>query len=336
MAHGIGRLQHYREKASILYGIGFVKAVLSASCAGDNMNIAQSGVWPAIVIKNQKNPAKLHISRDYASDHTLGLVDQVRKALILSVLVKDSVQELTDLFQKRWQERRKNWNKKKDICLYNEMTELLTGCACEWAGIALPSVDFKKRANEFIAAGDNSGRKGLHQLRAQYLRIRSEQWAQSLIRQVRSGKLSPPAHSALYRIAFYREPIFHLSLNASAAATELLNILRPLVIASRHMALSARTVHRYPEYRSRLDNEVGQEIFIQEVILKDNRYADVTLTSFMMKEFFKTWLSLGDGVQVSIPNLELQQPNISASQPEQSFKFNFNLEDKRPDEYEIA
>ncbi len=300
------------------------------------MYVAQAGVWPAILVRNQKNPVKLHISRDDASDHTLGLVDQVRKALILSVLVKDSVQELTDLFQKRWQERRKNWNNKNDICLYSEMTELLIGCACEWAGIALPSVDFKKRANEFIATGDNNGHRGLGQLRAQYLRVRSEQWAQSLIRRVRSGELSPPIHSALYRIAFYREPIFHLPLNASAAAVELLNILRPLVISSRHMALSALTIHRYPEYRIRLADEVGQEIFIQEVILQDSRYADATLTSFMMKEFFKTWLPLGDGIQVPIPNLELQQPNKSAAQPEQSFKFNFKLEDKRPDEYEIA
>ena len=105
-----------------------------------------------------------------------------------------------------------------------------------------------RRTKEMADLISSAASVGPHYLAGRLARHDAEGWAGGLIESARRGALTPPAGSALERIATHRDLDGHY-LDEHAAAVELLNVIRPTVAVSRYLVFCALALHDYPEWR---------------------------------------------------------------------------------------
>ena len=58
-----------------------------------------------------------------------------RKALFMSFMTKNNIQELLDYFRIYWHEYMGKWEQEDQIRLFDEVQEILCRAACAWTGI---------------------------------------------------------------------------------------------------------------------------------------------------------------------------------------------------------
>ena len=101
------------------------------------------------------------------------------------------------------------------------------------------------------------------------LRRHTEAWARAHIEAVRMGREVDP-NSPLAVIAFHLDADGEV-LSTDHAATELINVLRPVVAVARYIVFGALAMHSFPEWRARLaarseaGNDADMDMFVQEV-----------------------------------------------------------------------
>jgi fatty-acid peroxygenase len=113
---------------------------------------------------------------------------------------------------------------------------------------------------------EGAGAVGPRNWRGLLRRSRTEDWARSIINNVRAGYMRVPPGTATEIIAMHRDADGRL-LDTKVAAVELINVMRPTVAVARYVTFAALALHRYPECRQKLisGDKSYLEGFVQEV-----------------------------------------------------------------------
>lgn len=198
-----------------------------------------------------------------------GLDDQAhrhRKQLFMSLLTRERVTELLELVENQLERAAVQWERMPAVPFFREMEKLLFHAVCQWAGVPLWAKELDQRAKDMGAMIDAFGAVGFRHIRGRKARKRSELWIESIIEQVRAGKLFPDQNSALFQISWHKELNGSL-LDSKVATVELINILRPTVAIARFIAFGVVAWADYPDTRVKFmeGNEKDRLRFVQEV-----------------------------------------------------------------------
>lgn len=201
-------------------------------------------------------PTVVHLLQDKGSVQTLdGGTHQHRKAMFLSLMDDASVDRLVGIFDHQWHEALQRWRIQGRIVLHDEVREVLTRSAAEWAGVPLDGSEAAARTKELGMMIDQAGSFGPANWLAQLRRRRTEQWMEQTVSGVRSGRLQPSEGSAAAVVARHRTPDGG-ELPAGVAAIELLNLVRPIVAVARFVVFAALALVEHPRWKS--DFRVGR------------------------------------------------------------------------------
>lgn len=151
-----------------------------------------------------------------------------RKAMFMSLMTPERLDEMTMVFAEEWGNRIPEWQRKRKVLLFDEMEEVLCRAVCRWAGVPLQEQDVPWRTFELGILIDGAGGIGPRHWQARSARKSLEVWLESLVRDVRNGAVVPAPETALHVFSFHRDAQSGL-LDARLAAVELINILRPTV-----------------------------------------------------------------------------------------------------------
>lgn len=189
-----------------------------------------------------------------------------RKAMFMSLMGPDKLQELAEMTKKQWENKLDKWEKEDEITLYEEVQELLFRAACEWAGVPLEEKDVEKHTKAIVKMIETPAAIGVQYWRGKRDRNAMEDWIENLIEQVRNGDLKPPEGTALERFSWHQDLEGNL-LDKHVAAVEVLNIIRPTVAIAIYINFTALAVTQQPEERKKLatGDEKLLRSFVQEV-----------------------------------------------------------------------
>ncbi|MET0981106.1 MAG: cytochrome P450, partial [Telluria sp.] len=195
-----------------------------------------------------------------------GEMHQVRKAMMMSLQTPDSRARLVALAESEWRARFERWPRLRRVVLIQEAQAVLCRAACAWAGVPLANVEEEVlRTAEFSAMIEGAGAVGPRNWMGLSLRRHTEAWAREHIQAVRMGR-PVDINSPLAVIAFHLDADGEV-LSTDDAATELINVLRPVVAVARYIVFGTLALHSFPEWRARLaaGSDADMEMFVQEV-----------------------------------------------------------------------
>ncbi len=189
-----------------------------------------------------------------------------RKEMFMSLMTRDRVRHLAEISAACWRDYAGRWTGRREVVLYDEVNEILTRAVCSWAGVPLAETEVARRTAELKAMFDRAATLRPTHLWSRLARRRAEAWLADIIDDIRSGRLHPPADSAVTIIAWHRDLQGRL-LDRSTAAVELINVLRPTVAISVFITQLAVALHDYPECQQRLasGDDGYVDLFVQEV-----------------------------------------------------------------------
>ena len=190
-----------------------------------------------------------------------------RKRLFLSLLgghdrlraeaVADKVGDWLQIYAQRWAAQ-------DQVVLMQELPRVLCRAVCDWAGVPLPASEVEKRSWELSRLFLNANTVGPAYWRTRAARHSANQWAAQVIAGLRTDPQTDSA-SVAAQVAQFRDVDNEL-LSEHEAGVDLLNILRPTVAISVFIVQAAAALHRYPESREQLLQDVAYEMnFVQEV-----------------------------------------------------------------------
>lgn len=189
-----------------------------------------------------------------------------RKALFLSLMTPDALDELATIAEGEWEAAITRWEHTPEpIVLLREAAEVLCRAVHRWAGVPLAENENTERTEMLHALIDTPATFGPAHWRGRRARSRADRWAAGLIGDVRSGQHDPDSTRALHVIATHRDRQGHL-LDPRVAGVELINILRPTVAIDRFIVFAALALVEHPGWHERLrtsDEDLAR--FTQEV-----------------------------------------------------------------------
>lgn len=192
-----------------------------------------------------------------------GAAHRRRKALFMSFMTAENVDELARQTEHQWLKAIPAWCAAGRVSLYDAIQPILMRAVCSWAGIPLAHDKAEARTRDTVALFDKAAALGLGHVQARIARKRMEHWLSALVKDIRRKRRTAP-RTALETIALYREESGRL-LRPRIAAVELLNLLRPTVAVSVYIVLLAHAAHSFPETVPAADDAEGLERFVQEV-----------------------------------------------------------------------
>lgn len=190
-----------------------------------------------------------------------------RKAAFMSLMTPPRLKVLRELTLEEWRRAAVRWQESDEIVLFEEAQEIFCRAACRWSGIPLRDEEARERAEDFGAMVEAFGAVGLKHREGRKARKRQEDWAEGLIRDIRSEKLQAEEGTAAHVMAWHRDLEGEM-LDERMAGIELINVVRPIVALARYVVFSAMALHAHPECRVKLENgEDGHyaQWFVQEV-----------------------------------------------------------------------
>lgn len=237
--------------------VGLISGESAVELFYNNELMKRSGAMPSRVLKTLFGEGGVQTLDDQAHAH--------RKQLFMSLMTPEGLKRLYEITRKQWSESATKWENKKKITLFEEIIELLTRVACEWADVPLSEKEVPKRADDFNKMIEGAMKLGPEYLASRRARNRTERWVMKLIQDVRNGEREATPGSAIHRMATH-EDLDGKKLDEQVAAVELINILRPIVAISRYIVFGALAFEEHPESRILVKaNEEHLRCFIQEV-----------------------------------------------------------------------
>jgi fatty-acid peroxygenase len=178
-----------------------------------------------------------------------------RKALFLDVLTADRVAALGRRSDQLWATAMRRWT--GDVVLFDQAVQVLGASVLPWAGV--PVHDGPGRSRQLAAVIDGFATPGPAWLRAAAARASLDLWSRNLVRQARKGVLDPAPGTALRVAAGSGLPV-------RAAATELLNVVRPTIATAWFVAFAGQALAEHPQWRERVRTDhAAAYAFAQEV-----------------------------------------------------------------------
>ena len=189
-----------------------------------------------------------------------------RKAMYLSLMSDQRMDDLVARVEQEWRTRLARWEQADEVELYDEVSRLLTRAVHDWAGVPLGDDELADRRDQLHGMIVGGGGLGPNYLRGRLDRKRAEGQLEALISRLRAGDLHALEGTALHVIGWHRTPDGEL-LDLHTAAVALLNVLRPTVAVDRYVTFVAMALHQHPEWRTRLAGADDGLVraFVQEV-----------------------------------------------------------------------
>ncbi len=189
-----------------------------------------------------------------------------RKEMFMALASGASVDSMGEAFEATLDEYARHWMAMRQIVVYEQMQEILTRAACEWAGVPVALGELSRRTRQISSLFDHAGSKGPLHFGARLARRQTDRWFETLIDDIRAGRLSPAQNSPAHGIAWHRDLQGKL-LPRRVAAVELLNVVRPIVATSVFVTFAVLALHAYPECRQALQADPNgyARPFAQEV-----------------------------------------------------------------------
>ncbi|TYR74325.1 cytochrome P450 [Rossellomorea vietnamensis] len=189
-----------------------------------------------------------------------------RKVMFMSMMTKDSLEEVQALFQEKWERYSMKWEAEEEIVLYDEVKKMLAESAFEWTGVPLQGEDLEKWTDELSDMFEGAASFSLKHFESRRSRSKAEERMEALVEKVRSGGVNADEQRALYQFSFHKDTNGEL-LSPAVVAVELLNLLRPITAISVYADFTALAVHDYPEEAAKVKGggKDEQQRFIQEV-----------------------------------------------------------------------
>ncbi len=211
---------------------------------------------------------------------------KLRKEMFMSIMTHDQLKKLINVTKEQWQFAVNKWRQMDAVILYDEVQEILSRTACQWAGVPLPEEEVTELSKDLGAMFESVTKVGPNHWKGRNARNQVEKWVGELVDKVRSGKVHPPKNSVLDKFIWHRN-LDGTLLDTETVAVEIINILRPIVAIAIYINFLALALHHYPEERKKLksDNENYPELFIQEV---RRYYPFFPFVSALVKKDF-TW-----------------------------------------------
>jgi fatty-acid peroxygenase len=189
-----------------------------------------------------------------------------RKAMFMSLMSKESLNEVQAIFAEKWERYSKRWESEEEIILYNEAKKMLTETAFEWTGVPIQNDELEEWTDELSDMFEGAANIGWKHWQARRSRSKAEDRLEALVEKVRAKEIHPNEQRALYQFSFHKDLNGEL-LDPSVVAVELLNLLRPIVAISVYVDFTALAVYEHPEEAVKVKNggNEEQQRFIQEV-----------------------------------------------------------------------
>ncbi|WP_245411513.1 cytochrome P450 [Alkalicoccus urumqiensis] len=188
-----------------------------------------------------------------------------RKRMFLSMMTPERVEDIKDIFLEELDRRAGEWEKMPSIHMYDELREILVRTGCRWGGVPLSDAEAPQRTEEMSLMVDSFGSLG-RMKEGKKARESQEKWLEGIIRDVRSGKLTPHPQTAAYITAHYRTPSGK-KLSARDAGIELNNAIRPLLATAYFLVFGLLAMHQFPGEKEKIaqDQNNYSHKFSQEV-----------------------------------------------------------------------
>lgn len=189
-----------------------------------------------------------------------------RKAMLMSLMGRDQVDELIGLFRQEYRQQITKWLGRDQVILYDEFQSMLMRVVCAWSGVPLPKGEESLRRRQLVSLFDWATAADLRHFRARLARLQAEKWLAAFIEEIRSAKHQPAPGTAAFEIAWHRGLDGQL-LAPRIAAVELLNVLRPTVAVAVYLVFVAHALQEHPECRKPMEHDDGTyaTAFVDEV-----------------------------------------------------------------------
>jgi fatty-acid peroxygenase len=188
------------------------------------------------------------------------------KAMYLDVLGPDAVAALGRLTEQEWDAAVRRWTARDRVVLFDEAVHVLATAVLPWAGVPVTADELPRRARQLATVLDGFATPGLPYLRAVRARLQVVRWARRLVRDTRAGRLHPAPRTALHAASTLRH-VDGRALSERAAATALLNVVRPTIAVAWFVAFAGAALYEHPRWRERIagGDEQALDAFVQEV-----------------------------------------------------------------------
>jgi fatty-acid peroxygenase len=187
-----------------------------------------------------------------------------RKEMFMSVASPERIRQLAVLVAAGWRTDSERWQQMSAVNVHARAREVFCKAACAWTGIPLRAEEVTSRADDLYSMVDPFGAMGRRRS-GRKARKRVEAWITKAIEDYRnSARLEPD--TALHMVAMHRDAHARL-LDSQVAATELINVLYPIIAIATFVAFAALALHEHPycAERVRTGDLEYIECFIQEV-----------------------------------------------------------------------
>ncbi|HEX5018943.1 MAG TPA: cytochrome P450 [Actinomycetes bacterium] len=174
-----------------------------------------------------------------------GLDHRWRKHLMVDLVTGPEIDSLTELVARGLDDALNHWTRQEDVDLFDELVRIYGRAVIEWVGSGASLDEADRISGEMAAILDGFGVGATPYPRAVVGRIRAERWALRVIRDVRAGRRTAAGGSVVDALASQRAD----QLSDVAAATELVNIMRPVIAVAYFGVFAAHALHEHPEWR---------------------------------------------------------------------------------------
>ncbi|MFT4416608.1 cytochrome P450 [Fredinandcohnia humi] len=209
-----------------------------------------------------------------------------RKEMFMSVMTQERLGELARITGHQWELALNRWTQVKQVVFYEEVQEILSRAACEWAGVHVEEDDIKETTKNLAAMFESAATAGPKHWVGRNARNQVEKWMTELVENIRNGKVKPQEDTILHRFTWHRDLEGNL-LSPETVAVEIINILRPIVAIAIYINFIVLALHENPEVTTKLRS--GNDRFIQMFIHEIRRfYPFFPFVAALVKKDF-TW-----------------------------------------------
>ena len=193
-----------------------------------------------------------------------GEAHRARKALWLSLMTDAALDDLDGIMEQAWDEALPESAALATFDVFPRTARMLTVGVCRWAGVPLPEDRIAQVSAMLSSLFLHAAALGPAHLEGRRNRKRATAWAAGLIRSAR-GKGEEAKAGVTAQVAAWRQHSGE-PLTEEAAATELLNVLRPVVAVAVYVTYLAMALHRHPRSREGVACDATfRDAFVQEV-----------------------------------------------------------------------
>jgi fatty-acid peroxygenase len=189
-----------------------------------------------------------------------------RKELFMSFMAEENVEKLKRITNSEFENYLSKWEAEKQVVLFNDFNEIIFQSVCRWAGIPFTDGEVASKTKAVSNMIEGPATLGIRHWRARKSRKEIETWIQKLVENARKETSPANRDSVLYKMTWHRDKEGRL-LDKEIVAVEIINIIRPTLAVGRYWTFAALALHKYPEYRKKIQHEGDAiaECFSQEV-----------------------------------------------------------------------